>query len=139
MPAKILVLAIDTDGYRIVHLCLNGIGKNKRVGRLVAIHFIKNTHNLPIVDHKDGNKQNDHVENLEWVSNAENIKRAYILGLAIPKKGSSCGASKLTEDQVIDIRERASNGEIHNNIRKDYGISAKQIHNIIHRKNWNHI
>jgi len=59
-----------------------------RIHRLVALHFIPNPNNLPQVDHIDGNKQNNNVENLEWVTNAENSKRAAKLKLRTYKESS---------------------------------------------------
>lgn len=52
--------------YSSVHLCKNGIGKYWRVHRLVAMAFISNLDNLPQINHKDENKLNNRVDNLEW-------------------------------------------------------------------------
>lgn len=60
-------------GYYRVHLYKNGKGKHLSVHRLVAMTFIPNPHNLPQVNHKDENKQNNNVDNLEWVTNKQNI------------------------------------------------------------------
>ena len=56
----------DKDGYRQVTLSYNDKQYNRRVCRLVAIAFIPNPDNLPVVNHKDENKENDRVDNLEW-------------------------------------------------------------------------
>lgn len=53
------------------------IGKNYPIHRLVAIQFIPNPENKELVNHKDGNKLNNHIDNLEWVTQSENIQHAY--------------------------------------------------------------
>lgn len=73
-------------GYLQVGLSNKG-DKTFRVHRLVAEAFIPNPNNLPQVNHKDGNKKNNRVDNLEWISNYDNMQHAIKLGLT--KKGSS--------------------------------------------------
>ena len=63
--------------YYYVGLCRNGKKKNVFVHRLVALHFLDNSNDLPQVNHKDGNVHNNDVNNLEWVTNAENTQHAY--------------------------------------------------------------
>lgn len=63
---KILKPSIDKDGYYRVNLVDDGRSKYYRVHRLVAQAFIKNTFNLPVVNHKDENKQNNRADNLEY-------------------------------------------------------------------------
>ena len=62
----------DRDGYRQVTISYNGKQYNRRICRLVAIAFIPNPQNLPLVNHKDEDKANDRVENLEWCTVAYN-------------------------------------------------------------------
>lgn len=66
--------AIRKDGYEQVALCVNNILKSYAIHRLVAIAFIPNPNNLPQVNHKDENKLNNCVENLEWCTQEYNIK-----------------------------------------------------------------
>ena len=63
--------------------------KTYRVHRLVAETFIPNPNKLPQVNHKDGNKQNNCVYNLEWITNYDNIQHAVKNGFFKRKKGSS--------------------------------------------------
>lgn len=85
-------------GYHRVNLFdTNGKAKKYYIHRLVAETFILNPNNLPEVNHKDGNKQNNSVNNLEWYTSSENQKHAYKNGLQV----HSC---KLTKTQVENIR-----------------------------------
>ena len=62
----------NNKGYLKVGLFKNGKDHKKRVNRLVALAFIPNPYNLPQVNHKDGNKENNSFTNLEWVTDEEN-------------------------------------------------------------------
>ena len=70
-------LKIGKNGYVLVDLYKNGIGKWYRVHRLVAETFIENPNSLPIVMHLDNNKQNNHYSNLKWGTISENTKQAF--------------------------------------------------------------
>ena len=88
---------INGNGYFVVSLS-NGSGKKKvLVHRLVAIHFIKNPNNYPIINHKNGIKTDNYVENLEWCTNKMNVEHAWKNGL--------CGRLKTrwTDELCIEI------------------------------------
>ena len=76
-------------GYVDIELNVNKVVYYKRVHRLVAENFIPNPNNKPFVNHKDGNKQNNNVENLEWVTASENQLHAIRTGLQ-PKSRIGC-------------------------------------------------
>ena len=77
----ILKEAITNWGYSRIVLQLNKVRKHVRVHRLVAIYFIPNPLNKAEVNYIDGNKQNNKVENLEWVTPKENEAHSYKIGL----------------------------------------------------------
>lgn len=82
----------DENGYLNITLTYNGKIKHFRIHRLVAMAFIDNKQNKPQVNHKDGNKLNNHVSNLEWCTQSENEKHAY----------SKCNHSKVVQVAQIE-------------------------------------
>lgn len=72
------------NGYERVSLWKEGKGKHFLIHRLVAMAFIPNPDGLLIVNHKDGNKRNNHVDNLEWCDLSHNMMHAYSMGLINP-------------------------------------------------------
>ena len=79
-----LLKKIDNKGYDIVYLKNKIFNRPIQVHRLVALAFIENKDNKPIVNHIDGNKRNNCVDNLEWVTESENRKHAVATGLINP-------------------------------------------------------
>lgn len=77
----ILKPGIDRKGYLRVFLSVKSKQYSRRVHRLVAKTFIKNSLNLPQVNHKDCNKTNNHVDNLEWSTNLDNMRHAFANGI----------------------------------------------------------
>lgn len=80
---KVLKYQINHKGYRTVTLKTR---KTISLHRLVALAFIPNPENKEHVNHIDGNKENNHVSNLEWVTASENNKHAFATGLSTPRK-----------------------------------------------------
>lgn len=79
--AKYLKLIPDGDGYLRAHLCVGGVRRKWPVHRLVAMAFLPNPDELPEVNHHDGDKTNNRVTNLEWVTTQENLNHARETGL----------------------------------------------------------
>lgn len=72
------IIQYYTKGYARVRLALDGLKyKIFQVHRLVALQFIPNPNNYPCVNHKDGNKLNNHVDNLEWCTQQQNVQHYY--------------------------------------------------------------
>ena len=78
---RVLKQRLDKDGYFQVNLCCNGLEITKKVHRLVALTFLSNPNNYPVVNHIDGNKQNNNISNLEWCTVSHNTQHAYNTGL----------------------------------------------------------
>ena len=88
------------DGYKVVNLQ----GKIFYIHRLVANAFIPNKNNLPQVNHIDGNKLNNRIDNLEWVTASQNIKHAYKVNLMFPHQPNNNGFKRNKIVQQIDKR-----------------------------------
>jgi len=134
----ILKLCIPKCGYPVVGMPNNKITK---VHRLVAISFIPNTETKPFVNHKNGIKTDNRIDNLEWCTHKENKKHASENGLV--SRGINCHLSKITENQVIQIRkkhsETLSNKGFRKKIASEYQLSVSTITRIVNRKIWKHL
>ena len=102
----ILKTTINNRGYCSRSLSKNVISKTYSIHRLVALEFITNPKNKPFINHINNNKTDNRVSNLEWCTQSENIKHAYDTSSKKPNKIKGChnGRSKLTKEQVIEIR-----------------------------------
>lgn len=135
---KILKNVVDADGYLNVTLCAMS-RKNMRIHRLVALHFIPNPNNYPQINHKDGNKLNNSVENLEWCTCRHNIRHSFDTGLNFGRKGEKNYMAKLTERQVVDIKKKIMQGLRVGDIAEDYNIGVYIVSKIKHGKLWSHV
>ncbi|WP_430815185.1 NUMOD4 motif-containing HNH endonuclease [Carboxylicivirga sp. RSCT41] len=127
----------NSSEYMIVRLSgVNGKWKDHYIHRLVASAFVKNPDNKPQVNHKDGIKSNNHVDNLEWVTRQENLRHCVELGL----KGGKKYGKRLSKEEVIDIRLLVeANEESKTSIAQYFGITYVQLFNIINKKCWKNI
>ena len=83
---RLLIGKKDRDGYVTVILSRNQNKKHCMLHRLIAEAFVPNTESKPQINHKDRNKQNNNVDNLEWVTVAENIKHCFLTGKRVHKR-----------------------------------------------------
>lgn len=93
------------------YLCLVINGKKVLLHRLIAETFIPNPNHLPCVNHLDGDKHNNNVENLEWCTYSENHAHAFRTGLRENPTGFELGNAKLTEEDVRFIRSNFKHGD----------------------------
>ena len=135
LKERILKPYIDKKGYLHIDLKVKGTRKNKKLHQLVAQAFIKNHHNLKFINHKDGNKKNNQIENLEWCSIAQNNKHAWENGLT-NNKGELNGRSKLTALQVVEIRLLFERKTSYLELAKRFNTSTANIGLIIRRERW---
>ena len=126
-------------GYLRVNLrTIDGKDKRFMVHRLVLASFnpIENLENYE-VNHKDGNKENNRLENLEWCNGSYNVKHSINIGLKIPLKGEKIGNSKLSEKEVKEIWNllKTTNKSLRE-IGEIYGVSKHCIFDIKKQKSW---
>ena len=108
--------------YITVVLNNDGNSKTFRIHRLVAQAFIPNPENKPCVNHKDGNKQNNHVNNLEWCTHSENMKHAHDTGLLPPTR-------KLSDDEIFEIVQN-KDGLTLKRLAEKYDITINWVYKI---------
>lgn len=109
---KIIGTKINRHGYKEVALSKDGKTKTVLLHRLIAIHFIENPNNFPCVNHKNGIKGDNRIENLEWCTVSQNTKHAYEKNLGGFREFANAGIEAMNKDtQYVLIRLIAPNGE----------------------------
>jgi hypothetical protein len=130
---KYSIIGIDNCGYYRLNLKKNGKQKTHRVHRLLALVFIENTYNKPFINHIDGNKLNNSLDNLEWCTAKENIIHAVQNKLRIALKKENHGRAILDTEKVALIR---SNQISLSYALKVYGISKTQYYRVKNGEGW---
>ena len=125
-------------GYHCIQLCGNSGCFNYKVHEIICyvggLDLLEKT-----VNHIDGNKLNNRFSNLETITNAENVRHARRTGL-INNKGEKHGRSKLTDQDVKDIRMLFSNdGRKAKELSEMFGVSDQNIRSIVSNKIWTHV
>lgn len=141
---KVLKGCLSNKGYVLV--CLQN-KKTHSVHRIVAQIFVPNPTNLPQVNHKDGNKQNNNFLNLEWCTNNYNRHHAIELGLwnnigskvSVSQRGEGNSSAKLTEADVLNIYTLLLNKMSHVEIAALYEVNRSTISAIKAGTSWSHL
>ncbi len=138
IKGNILSNTDNGNGYLIVGLSKNGHRKNHYIHRLVAKYFVFNPcpSKFNCVNHIDFNKQNNEPTNLEWTDYYGNIHHTIKNGRAVYLEGEDKPTAKITANDVIEIRNRSSQGETKRRIAEDYPISEKEISAIVLKRKW---
>lgn len=131
--SKILKQKVDRNGYKSVSLSKNSIGKYFSIHRLVALHFLYRNDISLHVNHKDGIKTNNNLDNLEWVTRSENQKHAFSSGLNKISEKTRLLSMEATCKKVINDH----NGIIYNSIKTasiESNIGYSRLYNMLNGK-----
>lgn len=135
----ILKIQRNHNGYSMVRIKNAIVIKWKRVARLVAEAFVKNTSIKPQVNHKNGVRSDDRSENLEWVTCSENINHSFDSLGRIGARGELKPGHKLTSKDVFKIRKMITDGIGDTKISRMFGVNRNTIRLIRIGKNWKYL
>lgn len=136
---KVLKVTKTKQGYGEVKLTNSeGSCSTYKIHRIIASAFIPNPLEKSQVNHIDGNKLNNRVDNLEWATPSENTQHAYDTGL-ICRKGSKQSSSVLKECDIPFIRLWVEYGYRYKDIAEAFGVGSTSIGNIMTKVAWSHV
>ncbi|AMW62260.1 HNH homing endonuclease [Bacillus phage Taffo16] len=124
--------------YKRIKIAKDNKKKSYLLHRLVALAFIDNPLNHPEVNHKDGNKSNNTLTNLEWCTRTDNLKHAYATNLK-SHEGERHPRATVTDAQAVEIKEMIQNGYTTKEIMVKYGVSKYTVSRIKTGVTWKHI
>ncbi len=127
------------NGYPRINFKLNGKWKSVSSHRVIASAYCDNFSPGLYVNHRNGVKHDNRIDNLEWVTPGQNNKHAVESGLFTPAKGEASGQSKLTERDVLLIRSRYASGASQSELSREFGITTSNVWTIVSRNGWKHI
>lgn len=115
-------------------------GKGLRVHRLVALAYIPNPAGKPFINHKNGVKTDNRVENLEWCTRQENAQHSiHVLGHWVNNRGTKGCNAKLTDNQVYEMRDLKNEGFSYSRLSRIFNVSPQTVVAIVKRRNWGHL
>ena len=129
---------LNDNGYEIISIN----NRRYRVHVLVMEAFVGPKPFKMDVNHKDGVKSNNHIDNLEYLTRSDNHRHAFKLGLSkspFQKKGEDRWQAKLTEAEVTTLRKDFASGISRRFLASQYGISYYTVWDITERRSWKHI
>lgn len=127
------------DGYLGVNLSVNGVRRGFSVHRLVAQAFIPNPDGKPQVNHKNGDKTDNRVDNLEWVSASENSLHSVRIGHSKHPKGEASPRAKHSEAIIREAKRLFSAGASAYRVAKTLGLSQWTAGDVKSGKCWAHV
>jgi len=135
---KILKPYVDKYGYGSVRLSGNTRGRKWLVHRLVYDAFHGGVPHGMQINHKNGDKMDNRLVNLDAVTPSQNIQHGYDNGLH-NQSGTKNNNARLTPEDIVVIRQRSNEGESQTSISRDFGISQSAVSSILNYKTWSHV
>jgi hypothetical protein len=132
-----LYVHTNKKGYQFVRMYIDGKAKTYLVHRIVATVHLPNKDNKPEINHKDGNKSNNNVWNLEWVTGKENVDHSVKSGLV--KRGSDRPNSKLSDESVVLMRKLRNAGWNYYQLGERFEVAYQTAHKVCTRQTYTHI
>ena len=130
-------------GYQHISLSYNGVKRNYSVHILIAETFIPNLNNKPELNHRNFNRSDNRITNLEWCDKKENAQHAVRAGRYPNMKGELNPSAKLTTKQVREIKDWLKHNEWkrgnYSLLAKKYSVDSQTISDIYNGRKWKHI
>jgi hypothetical protein len=132
---------VGDNGYLVVYLSYDGRRCKRYIHILVARAFIGLCPVGKEVNHKDRNRQNPRLDNLEYLTRSQNNRHSIANGAlwSKPSPGELNGSAKLREEDVVDIRRLANKGHPSKELAALFLVDASTVRNIVSRRNWKHV
>jgi hypothetical protein len=140
-------LAAHPNGQGYLHVLIywpDSSRSTKKIHKLVAQHFLAKPRDKSKsqINHKDGNKLNNHVSNLEWCDGSHNTQHAYDIGLSEGRPGERHSMAKLTEREAQEILNLTTHHHyrgIYSDLAESYGVGRQQIARIAKGQRWSYL
>lgn len=136
VQGKVLKPFLNKKGYPAIRFYIGGKGLERNPHRLVAEAFIPNPKSKLQVNHINGDKTDNRIENLEWCTNSENQLHAYVTGLQPSRKGENNSNAKLTYDVVTEIKTKYNSGMKITDISKEINVNLSILRQLIYGRTW---
>ncbi len=135
---RVLKGTLDPWGYPCVTLHRSGKSYTRRVHRVIAATWFGPRGEDIQINHIDGDKANNAIRNLEYVTQSENVQHAYANGMMARERGEAHHMAKLTDDDVRLIRHLAG-AVSHRKLARRFGVSKGNITFIVQGRTWRHL
>jgi hypothetical protein len=134
---KVMSQHYSKDGYKVVDVTKEGRNRTLGVHRAMALAFISNPNNKPMVNHINAKRDDNRLDNLEWCTNAENIQHSFNLGIS-DNRGDKHPRRVLTMEIVRGIRAELESGKSPVEVANIFDIKRRNVYAVRDRQNWNY-